>query len=74
MGAPTERIMAEREERIFRFCEGKAHEIIAELSTSGGDHQADVDLLEGLIETWRSLQVGARADADAIDLRERGVC
>lgn len=53
-----------RESRIFEFCERKAEEIIAELNTSGGDHGEDVEVLEGLIETWRALRESAEGDGE----------
>jgi hypothetical protein len=51
-----------REERIMGFCANHAHQIIAELRTSDGDHQDDIDVLEELIESWDLLRVIAEEE------------
>lgn len=62
--ATPEVIAHMREERIFRFCIESAHQIIAELEQSGGDHGDDVQKLLGLIETWSELRFAEQDMAD----------
>lgn len=61
-----------REARIFDFCQRKAHEIIGELESSGGDHREDVEVLEGLIETWEHLEGAAIYEAQQEEMRDHG--
>jgi hypothetical protein len=51
-----EALAAMREERIFAFCRRSAEQIIGELELSNGDHGEDIEILEGLIETWSELE------------------
>jgi hypothetical protein len=57
-------LMAMREERIMGFCIDHAHKVIGELQASGGDHSEDVEILEGLIETWEELAMYHRHDQE----------
>lgn len=56
----SQRLDWNREVRIFSFCIDQARQIIGELQTSHGEHQEDIEELEGLIEVWEHLQAVAQ--------------
>lgn len=57
-------LAAMREERIMDFCINHANQIIGELRSSGADNSEDIEVLEGLIETWSQLWQFAQHEAD----------
>jgi hypothetical protein len=58
-----------REIRVFDFCIAQAEQIIGELRHSGGDHSEDVEILEGLIESWDHLRAVSFAEEKEDELR-----
>lgn len=51
------------EERLMESCITLGNQLITQLQSSGGDQWEDIEVLEGLIETWDMLRLSANEAA-----------